>query len=83
MDLSAAAFMNQLYVSLFFSDVITGLVKAVSFAVIITIVGVYRGLTFSGGADGVGRATTASVVTSIFTIIVMDSIWGILFYFKF
>ena len=82
MNLSTAAFMNQLYVSLFFWDVVTGLIKAVSFAVIITIVGVYRGLTFTGGADGVGRATTASVVTSIFVIIVMDSIWGIVFYFR-
>ncbi len=82
MGLSPAGFMNQLYQSLYFSDVLTGIVKAASFAVIITIVGVYRGLTFSGGADGVGRATTASVVTSIFVIIVMDSIWGIVFYFR-
>lgn len=82
MDLSPSAFMTQLLVSLFFRDVVTGLIKAVSFAVIITIVGVYRGLTFTGGADGVGRATTASVVTSIFAIIVMDSIWGIIFYMQ-
>jgi len=83
MDLSTTTFFNQLVLSLLFWDVVTGLIKSLSFAVIITIVGVYRGLTFSGGADGVGRATTASVVTSIFAIIVMDSIWGILFYFKF
>lgn len=83
MELSPTAFMNQLFVSLFFRDILTGLIKAVSFAVIISIVGTYRGLTFSGGADGVGRATTSSVVTSIFAIIIMDSIWGILFYFKF
>ena len=83
MDLSPTTFFNQLVLSLLFWDVVTGLIKSLSFAVIITIVGVYRGLTFSGGADGVGRATTASVVTSIFAIIVMDSIWGILFYFKF
>ena len=83
MELSFSTFMNQLLVSLMFWDVMTGLIKSISFAFIITIVGTYRGLTFSGGADGVGRATTSSVVTSIFTIIVVDSIWGILFYFKF
>jgi len=83
MDLSPATFFNQLVMSLMFWDVVTGLIKSLSFAVIITIVGVYRGLNFSGGADGVGRATTSSVVTSIFAIIIMDSIWGILFYFKF
>jgi len=83
MDLSPATFMNQLLVSLMYRDIVTGLIKAVSFAIIIAIVGTYRGLNFTGGADGVGRATTSSVVTSIFTIVVMDSIWGILFYFKF
>ncbi|MFC1607756.1 MlaE family ABC transporter permease [Candidatus Latescibacterota bacterium] len=83
MELSPTTFFNQLVQALMFWDVLTGLIKTLSFAVIITIVGAYRGLTFSGGADGVGRATTASVVTSIFAIIIMDSIWGILFYFKF
>ncbi|MBN1291851.1 MAG: ABC transporter permease [Candidatus Latescibacteria bacterium] len=83
MDLSPTTFFNQLLLSLLFWDIVTGLIKSLSFAIIITIVGVYRGLNFTGGADGVGRATTSSVVTSIFAIIVMDSIWGILFYFKF
>ena len=82
MGISTSSFMNQLLVSLMFWDILTGLIKSVSFAIIITIVGVYRGLTFTGGADGVGRATTSSVVTSIFTIIVMDSIWGLIFCFK-
>ncbi|MCE5249536.1 ABC transporter permease [bacterium] len=81
MELSPTTFFNQLLLSLLFWDVVTGLIKSLSFAIIITIVGTYRGLTFTGGADGVGRATTASVVTSIFAIIVMDSIWGIIFYF--
>ena len=80
MDLTPNTFLNRLLISLFFWDITTGLIKSISFAIIITIVGTYRGLTFSGGADGVGRATTASVVTSIFAIIVMDAIWGIIFY---
>ena len=80
MELSPNTFINRLLISLFFWDIMTGLIKSVSFAVIITVVGTYRGMTFSGGADGVGRATTASVVTSIFAIIIMDSIWGIIFY---
>ncbi|MFC1693372.1 MlaE family ABC transporter permease [Candidatus Latescibacterota bacterium] len=79
-DLSPNTFLSRLVVSLFFWDIITGLIKSVSFAIIITIVGTYRGLTFSGGADGVGRATTQSVVSSIFAMIIMDSIWGIIFY---
>ena len=80
MGLPPATMFNRLLGSLLAWDIVTGLIKSVSFAVIITVVGAYRGMNFSGGADGVGRATTASVVTSIFSIIVVDSIWGIIFY---
>lgn len=83
MEMPPSTFLNQLSMSLFFRDIVTGLVKSVSFAVIITICGAYHGFAFSGGADGVGRATTRAVVTSIFAIIAMDSIWGIVFYLKF
>lgn len=80
MGLTVNTFFNRLLISLFFWDITTGLIKSISFAIIITVVGTYRGLTFSGGADGVGRSTTSSVVTSIFAIIVMDAIWSIIFY---
>jgi phospholipid/cholesterol/gamma-HCH transport system permease protein len=76
------AFATQIADALVLKDVVTGLVKSVSFAWIITIIGVFRGLQFTGGADGVGRATTASVVTSIFGIILLDSFWGIVFYLR-
>ena len=79
-NLSPSTFLNRVSMSLYFWDVCTGLIKSISFAMLITVIGVYRGQTFSGGADGVGRATTSSVVTSIFAIIIMDSIWGIIFY---
>jgi len=82
-QLSPKTFIDRVILSLFFWDIVTGLIKSVSFAVIIPVVGTYRGLTFTGGADGVGRSTTSSVLSSIFAIIVMDSIWGIVFYFKF
>jgi phospholipid/cholesterol/gamma-HCH transport system permease protein len=78
MGLTINTFFNRLLISLFFWDITTGLIKSISFAIIITVVGTYRGLTFSGGADGVGRSTTSSVVTSIFAIIVMDAIWSII-----
>lgn len=79
-DLAPNTFISRVMITLMFWDVVTGIIKSISFAIIITVVGTYRGLTFTGGADGVGRATTASVVTAIFAIIVMDSIWGIIFY---
>lgn len=81
LQLSAAAFMNELLTVLIFRDVITGLVKSIVFAWIIVIVGCYYGLKVAGGAEGVGKATTASVVASIFFVIIADSILGLVFYF--
>ena len=66
----------------YLKDLLTGLVKSISFAWIITIIAVHRGLNFSGGATGVGAATTASVVSSLFGIIVLDAFWGLIFYLK-
>ncbi len=64
-------------------DIITGLVKTVFFAMIIAIVGCYEGLNTRGGADGVGKATTLSVVRSFILIIMVDCIATFIFYFLF
>jgi phospholipid/cholesterol/gamma-HCH transport system permease protein len=67
--------------SLVEKDLFIGMVKSVFFGVAICWVGVYRGLQVEGGAEGVGRQTTSSVVTSIFLIIVVDLFFTVLFYF--
>jgi phospholipid/cholesterol/gamma-HCH transport system permease protein len=54
------------------TDVFTGLVKPVVFAIIIAIIGCYLGLTTSGGTQGVGKSTTLSVVTSSILIFLFD-----------
>ncbi len=81
-DIGPQAFFDQVVGSLFLKDILTGLVKSVSFGWIITIIAVFRGLEFSGGAAGVGHATTASVVTALFGIIFLDSAWGLIFYMR-
>lgn len=53
-------------------DVVTGLVKTVPFAVIISMVGCHQGLYTAGGAAGVGRATTSSVVLCVILIYAAD-----------
>ena len=45
-------------------DLLQGLIKALVFGIIISIVSCYFGFNASGGAEGVGRATTISVVTA-------------------
>ncbi len=82
LDIPATVFLNQVASSLFLKDLITGLVKSASFAWLIAIISVHRGLNFSGGAEGVGRATTSAVVSSLFGIIVLDAFWGVVFYLK-
>jgi phospholipid/cholesterol/gamma-HCH transport system permease protein len=53
-------------------DVITGLIKAAVFGVVIAIVGCWQGMETEGGAEGVGRATTRTVVVSSITILVLN-----------
>jgi phospholipid/cholesterol/gamma-HCH transport system permease protein len=62
-------------------DLYTGLLKSVVFAIIIAIVSCYEGFRTSGGAEGVGRSTTLSVVTSFILIIAADCLFTALFYF--
>ncbi|MCB9758030.1 MAG: ABC transporter permease [Candidatus Omnitrophica bacterium] len=63
-------------------DVYTGLSKSLVFALIIALVGCYQGLNTRGGAVGVGRATTISVVTSFILIIVADCVVTGIYYFS-
>lgn len=63
-------------------DVWTGIIKSVTFAIIISMIGCYMGLNTRGGAEGVGKSTTVSVVTSFILIILFDCIWTGIFYFS-
>jgi phospholipid/cholesterol/gamma-HCH transport system permease protein len=63
------------------NDIFTGLAKSIIFALLITKIGCYEGFSVSGGAEGVGKATTASVVKSIFMIIVADLVFTSIFYY--
>jgi len=62
------------------SDLTGGLAKAAVFGVIITLVGSRRGLDTDGGAAGVGRATTAAVVTAIVLILILNFVLDIVLF---
>jgi phospholipid/cholesterol/gamma-HCH transport system permease protein len=62
-------------------DITTGLIKSLVFGLIITEVGCFEGFSVRGGAEGVGKATTSSVVVSIFLIILADVIFTAIFYY--
>jgi phospholipid/cholesterol/gamma-HCH transport system permease protein len=57
-------------------DLWEGLSKSVVFAVLITLIGTSTGFSVSGGAEGVGRATTRAVVLSISAIVVADMLFS-------
>lgn len=57
-------------------DIGQGLSKSVIFAVLITLTGVSTGFNVTGGAEGVGRATTRAVVVSITLLVVADMIFS-------
>ncbi|MFY9630107.1 MAG: ABC transporter permease [Candidatus Cybelea sp.] len=62
------SFIASVRESIGFVDVVKGLVKTFVFATIIAMVGAYQGLSTRGGAAGVGKSTTFSVVLAIILI---------------
>lgn len=63
-------------------DIYTGFTKSFVFAAIIALIACYEGLNTKGGAEGVGRATTRSVVISFILIILADCVLTTIFYFS-
>jgi len=72
LDLTPAFYLNDVLESMSLADVTSGLGKSFFFAYFIAIIGCYNGLTAEGGADGVGRATTNTVVQASILVIVSD-----------
>ncbi len=79
MDMSFAYYKDLTVEALKLKDVFTGLIKSLSFAMIISMIGCYQGLIVSGGAEGVGKGTTKSVVNSLIFVIAADSFFTALF----
>jgi phospholipid/cholesterol/gamma-HCH transport system permease protein len=61
-------------------DIMTGLLKAAMFGLVITAVGCQEGFSTGLGSEQVGRSTTAAVVKSIFLVIIVDLIFTTIFY---
>ncbi len=81
LDQTFRMFLTATRDSLVMRDITTGLIKSLVFGLIITKVGCYEGFSVEGGAEGVGKATTSSVVVSIFLIILADVIFTAIFYY--
>lgn len=65
-------FLTSSFSSLLLSDIVKSLFKTVVFGLVISTISCYWGLLATGGAKGVGRSTTASVVTSLLVVFIFD-----------
>ena len=80
LDIPPRKYLHFTSLALVYKDFFTGLIKAGVFGVLISMIACYEGLTVSGGAEGVGRATTATVVKSIVALIATDCAFTAVFY---
>jgi phospholipid/cholesterol/gamma-HCH transport system permease protein len=81
LDLTASAYVDQTIRSLELFDVFLGFIKSGVFGLLIAWVGCLRGFQVTGGAASVGQATTSAVVSSIFLIILSDSMFSVILRF--
>lgn len=81
LDLTANTYIIQSLKTIQVFDVVTSLIKAAFFAVLIAGVGCQKGFQVRSGAQDVGKYTTSAVVSAIFLIVVADSIFAIMFYY--
>ncbi len=79
LDISLTQFLNRIDQVITPSHFWAGMIKAPVFALIIGLIGCMQGMQVRSSAEDVGKHTTKAVVQSIFSIIVMDAIFSILF----
>jgi phospholipid/cholesterol/gamma-HCH transport system permease protein len=72
MGANPVVYEQNTYQFLQMNDVWSGLIKAAVFGLILTLTGCVRGYYTSGGAEGVGRATTSAVVSASLIILLTD-----------
>ncbi len=81
LGITSSMYLNITFNALVYKDLFTGLFKAWIFGMIIALVSCYEGFNVQGGAEGVGKATTRSVVITFLMIIAADCLFTALFYF--
>ncbi|EJK82009.1 ABC transporter permease [Rhizobium sp. AP16] len=74
-----ATFIARLHEAISLSTVISGMIKAPFMALVIGIVAAVEGLKVGGSAESLGQHVTASVVKSIFVVILMDGLFAMFY----
>jgi phospholipid/cholesterol/gamma-HCH transport system permease protein len=79
LDLSVAQYWVQTKSSLGLASVVTGLIKALTYGIVVALAGCRNGLACGNSAQAVGLATTSAVVSAIVWIIVTASILTVIY----
>ena len=80
LDIPVPEYVRQTFDRVTIADVGTGLIKAAVFGAIIGTLACQQGMAVRGGAEGVGNATTRTVVLSIVALVVVDLWFTFVFY---
>jgi phospholipid/cholesterol/gamma-HCH transport system permease protein len=72
LHLSANYYLRSVVEAVRYNDLASGIGKTFFFGASVSLIACYNGLRTSGGADGVGRSTTQTVVTGAITVLIMD-----------
>lgn len=79
LSIPPAAYWVEMLTIVDMSDILSGVIKATAFGLIVGLAGCLRGLQAERSAMGVGRAATSAVVTALLLIIVADAIFAVIF----
>ena len=79
LDLTVRGYLIETQKSVELWDIQHGILKSVLFGLVIALIACQQGFAASGGAEGVGRRTTSTVVTSLFALVVLDALFTITF----
>jgi phospholipid/cholesterol/gamma-HCH transport system permease protein len=77
--MAPAVFIARLQNAILTETFLVGIIKAPFMAVIIGLIASTEGMEVRGSAESLGRCVTASVVKSIFMVIVMDGVFAMFF----
>jgi len=72
LGIDEGAFVNNMDKYLQLGDIYNGLIKAAVFGLILSVIGCYKGFSATAGAEGVGKATTQTVVLAAVSILMAD-----------
>lgn len=81
LDMSPAFYITRALEYIDARDLVIGLIKSLVFGVLVVTIACHTGLTVTGGAEGVGRATTRSVVVALLAVFAANAVLTSVFFF--